>query len=120
MFTPSATRVNCPVTCSGDSPTRRALDDRAGVEGWFDAYRESVKHHRPQRGKRLPDEHFEQVADVYRAATFARQNPTRAVSDAFAAKYSTAARWVMVAREKGFLGPAPAPGLPGEKGNNHA
>jgi hypothetical protein len=56
------------------------------------------------------------VAEVYKAAVLADQPPTQAVAYAFHRPYSTAGRWVMKAREHGFLGEAPARGQPGEKG----
>jgi len=92
-----------------------ARRDRAGAEGWFDAYLSEVKPHKAQRGRRLEPAHFEQVADTYRVAVQGGAPPTQAVTDKFQVPYSTAGRWVMEARRRGFLAPAPAPGQPGEK-----
>ena len=89
--------------------------DKKGYQGWFDAYTAQAKPHKPQRGRPLEPEHFERVAEVYRAAIFARRSPTRAVSKTFDVPHSTAARWVMEARKGGHLLPAPARGQPGEK-----
>jgi len=95
-----------------------ARRDRAGSEGWFDAYLAEVKPHKAQRGRRLEPAHFEQVAEAYRVAVQGAVPPTKAVADKFDVPYSTAGRWVMEARRRGFLAPAPAPGQPGEKRDN--
>jgi hypothetical protein len=94
---------------------KMVIRDRSGIEGWFAAYQDEVKPVPPQRGKELGDEHWEKVAEVYRAALMAGKNPTQAVADTFQRPYSTAARWVLRARKAGKLGPPPAPGQPGEK-----
>jgi hypothetical protein len=98
---------------------RFAPSDKAGVGGWFEAYQAEVKPVAPRRGKELTAEHFEKVAEVYRAALFAgRRNPTQAVADSFKRPYSTAARWVWRARHDFHtLADAPAPGQSGEKGD---
>jgi hypothetical protein len=58
---------------------------------------------RAVRAQTNSDEHLREVADVYRRAD---EKPTRAVQDHFApVSYSTAARWVMHARRRGFLPP---------------
>ena len=92
--------------------------DRSGIGGWFAAYQDEVKPIPPRRGKELGEEHWEKVAEVYRAALMAGKAPTRAVAATFDRPYSTAARWVLRARKAGKLGPPPAPGQPGEKGDD--
>lgn len=99
--------------------TEFAVLDRGaqgGAHGWWDAYFAEAKPHKPQRGRRLEAEHFEKVADAYRVAVQAGIPPTQAIADTFQVPYSTAGRWVMKTRRRGFLAPAPAPGQPGERG----
>ena len=56
-----------------------------------------------QMAPRMTDEHLREVADIYSRAL---EKPTRAVHDHFApVSYSTAARWVSHARQRGFLPP---------------
>ena len=56
-----------------------------------------------QVAPRMTDEHLREVADIYSRAL---EKPTRAVHDHFApVSYSTAARWVSHARQRGFLPP---------------
>jgi hypothetical protein len=52
--------------------------------------------------QRTSDEHLREVAAVYRSNN---EKPTQAVQDAWPISYSTAARWVMQARQRGFLPP---------------
>lgn len=64
---------------------------------------EQVRLARPTDG-RTSDEHLREVAEVYKSAG---KNPTRAVAYHWPYhSYSTAARWVGEARERGFLPPA--------------
>jgi hypothetical protein len=86
--------------------------------GWLEAYKNEA--HLPQRGKRLSDAHFKRVADIYRDASATGQAPTQAIADAFPTSRSNAGRWVMEARQRGFLGEAPAPGKAGEKDKRRA
>ncbi len=69
---------------------------------------------RPEPGKRLRDEHFKQVADVYRYAIRLGRPATAAIGEAFDVSRSTAGRWVVETRRRGFLGPA-VPGRAGEQ-----
>ncbi len=66
-----------------------------------------------RRRRRLDDAHFREVAEVYRAAVKFGA-PTRAVAAHFTAGESTAGRWVVEARRRGFLGKTIA-GRPGEQ-----
>lgn len=68
-------------------------------------------------GGRLDDAHYEQVAKVYRQAVIAGDRPTEAVKHAFSVATPTAARYVMEARRRHFLGPAPGGGKSGEVDN---
>ena len=62
------------------------------------------QHQLAARAPRTSDEHLREVADVYSRTP---EKPTQAVQHHFApTSYSTAARWVMQARRRGFLPPA--------------
>lgn len=60
----------------------------------------------PGRGRRISDEFLQRVADVYRDAMAAGRPPVAAIVGELHAERSTAGRWVMLARQRGFLGPA--------------
>ena len=75
----------------------------------FDAFRKVSR----QQGKALPDEHYQQVADVYRAAVDRRQPPLRAVEERWQVSRAAAAKYVKRARELGFLGWPERRGIPG-------
>jgi hypothetical protein len=69
-----------------------------------------------RRRRRLDDSHFREVAAVYRSALrFGR--PTQAVADHFVTGKSTAGRWVVEARRRGYLGKTVA-GRAGEQDPN--
>jgi hypothetical protein len=55
---------------------------------------------------RVTDTTLKDVARVYRRAWESGEAPTRAVEKHFYKSHSTAARWVGMARERGFLGKA--------------
>jgi hypothetical protein len=59
----------------------------------------------PRRGIPLSEDHFTHVARIYRAATPSGA-PTAAVAKQMHVARSTAGRWVMQARKRGFLGAA--------------
>lgn len=52
---------------------------------------------------RITRSHLEEVAQAYSSALKTGEPPTRAVANAFVTSHSTAARWVALARETGFL-----------------
>lgn len=58
------------------------------------------------RRNRVTDEHLAEVAAVYRNAEAAGKPPAKAVEEAFFTTYSTATRWIGLARKAGILGPA--------------
>ncbi len=60
------------------------------------------------RGAAPDDDTLERVALIYRLAYAAHDNPTQAVVDYFERPRSTASRWIRMARERGYLRPAPA------------
>ena len=57
-----------------------------------------------ERGKALPDEHFQQVAAVYRAAVERRASPLKEIQAQWQVSRPAAAKYVRRARELGFLG----------------
>lgn len=59
-----------------------------------------------RRRNRITPAFLREVADVYREAYREGMPPTVAVKEHFGTTHSTAARWVMKARESGHLGPA--------------
>jgi hypothetical protein len=69
---------------------------------------------RPKRGQVVNDEFYERVAVTYRQAVAAgRKDPTKAVAETHYGSPSSAGRWVMKARELGYLGKT-ARGVAGE------
>jgi hypothetical protein len=66
-----------------------------------------------QRGKALPDEHYRQVAEVYKAAVDRRQPPLKAIESQWQVSRAGASKYVKRARELGFLGWPERRGLPG-------
>lgn len=65
-----------------------------------------------RRRNAVTDDHLRSVAVVYRRAMDGGAAPTLAVAMAFEGSHSSAARWVGMARAKGFLGPT----VPGRRG----
>jgi hypothetical protein len=73
------------------------------------------RYQREDLFKRVNDEALGLVADLYRWATMVGDPPTQTVAvHLFHGVRPTAARWVMRARQRGFLGPA-EPGRAGER-----
>ena len=70
----------------------------------------------PQRGRRRPDDHYAEVAEVYRAALRRREPPRQAVAERWGVKEAMASRYIAKARELKLLGPAPKVGVGGEVG----
>jgi len=95
-------------------------EPRAGgqhpLEDWADLYAKRLPDTPAKRSprKRLGDEHYRRVAEIYRDAF---KNPTAAVMAQMHASRSTAGRWVMEARRRGFLRPT-RPGQAGEASTN--
>ena len=96
----------------------RSIVDHTG-DGGFIVAGEDVPWHGeaprgPGRGKSMPADHLAAVAEVYRRAVASgSRSPVEEVRRAFFASRSTAGRWVMQARRRGFLDPAAGP-TPGE------
>jgi hypothetical protein len=70
-----------------------------------DTYRADVERVIPQPWRRnvLTDDFLKEVASVYRAN--ADSAPIEAIREAWPSAHSTAARWVRLARDRGFLPP---------------
>lgn len=69
---------------------------------------------RKRRRNAVTDQHLRDVVAIYRAAREQGDAPTMAVAEQLDASHSTAARWVGMARHRGFLGPA----VPGRAGGD--
>jgi hypothetical protein len=70
-------------------------------------------------GRRYAPEHWQRVANVYRAALRRKEPPTRAVAEAFGLSTSAAAKQVATARERGLLpktSKGKAAGIPARRG----
>lgn len=64
----------------------------------------------PGRGRQTPDEHLRRVAAVYREALrLAMRDPVGHVARTIPGSRSSAGRWVLQARRRGYLGPARGP-----------
>jgi hypothetical protein len=61
--------------------------------------------HVPRRGKRLDDEHYQHVAEIYLDARTRGAPPTDTVARRMYTARSNAGRWVMEARRRGHLPP---------------
>lgn len=95
----------------------RAPDHHAGFRRMvLDRMPDTSGVRRAPGPKGHPDEHFEMVAAVYRAAlTAAPRRPMSWLADQFPeVDRSTVARWLQRARDKGYLGEA-QPGRAGER-----
>lgn len=63
----------------------------------------------------LTPEHLQRVADVYRRNPDA---PRQAVAAQWGVSPDNASKWICAAREQGYLGEAPKPGVSGERGKS--
>jgi hypothetical protein len=88
---------------------RAAAAARLAGDDAFDAFRKVSR----QQGKALPDEHYQQVAEVYKGAVDRRQPPLKAVEHHWQVSRAGAAKYVKRARELGFLGWPGRRGIPG-------
>lgn len=81
-----------------------------GGEALLERLRQQVEPERaslakPRGGRDLGDDHYREVAQVYKAAVAAGDSPTKAVADHFTVSKSSAAKKVARARERDFLPP---------------
>lgn len=75
------------------------------LEEWDDLWQERPDDLAGAKRPVLNDDHYRDVADIYRQAVSQRRPPTKAVASHWVRHSSTAARWVMEARKRGHLGP---------------
>lgn len=66
-------------------------------------------------GRPYPDDFYRQVAELYAALVAAGRQPAPVIAEANGVPATTVHRWVRVARERGFLGPAAGRGRAGER-----
>lgn len=85
---------------------RTALATQAAHLATFTPPAESAPH----SGRTLSDSELKLVADIYRTAERARLPVQRTVAETLGIPLATATRRIMVARQKGFLPPAPRKG----------
>jgi len=73
---------------------------------------ESERVNWPQ-GRPRPDEHYKEVANVYRAALAWRQPPVKAIEERWVVGRAMASRYVAEARKRGYLDYPSRPGVAG-------
>ena len=79
---------------------RAAVAARMAGDDAFDAFGKVAR----ERGKAWPDEHYRQVAEVYKSAVEHREPPLQAIQEHWRVSLPAAAKYVKGARERGFLG----------------
>lgn len=79
---------------------RAAVAARMAGDDAFDAFGKVAR----ERGKAWPDEHYRQVAEVYKSAVEHREPPLQAIQEHWRVSRPAAAKYVKGARERGFLG----------------
>lgn len=73
-----------------------------------------MRRHRPGPRRRLDDDHYGEVAALYREALKIGRPPNRYIAERLVCSPNTAKGYVREARKRGFLGDAPASGAKGE------
>jgi hypothetical protein len=96
------------------SPTDEIRAQRPELLKALEAIRKQ-QHPVPNRRGRVDDEKLTRVAAVYREADKAGTPPKQAVAACENVSIPTAGRYIMIARKRGFLGPAKGPGRKGEQ-----
>ncbi|HUY45911.1 MAG TPA: hypothetical protein VMV92_09325 [Streptosporangiaceae bacterium] len=79
---------------------RAAVAARMAGDDAFGAFEKVAR----ERGKAWPDEHYRQVAEVYKSAVEHRKPPLKAIQEHWHVTRPAAAKYVKGARERGFLG----------------
>ncbi len=79
---------------------RAAVAARLAGDDVFGAFGKVAR----ERGKALPDEHYRQVAEVYKSAVERREPPLKAIQKHWHVSRPAAAKYVKGARERDFLG----------------
>jgi hypothetical protein len=88
---------------------RAAVAARLAGDDAFGAFGKVAR----ERGKAWPDEHYRQVAEVYKSAVEHREPPLKAIQERWHVTRPAAAKYVKGARERGFLGWPERAGLAG-------
>jgi hypothetical protein len=99
-------------------PLGRLIEGAIDAAAMFDRSkrRKPITRVRGRRG--YPREHFERIADEYRAATEVSPRPVKVLADRYEVPVPTMRTWLVKARrEYGLLGPA-IPGKAGEQPSN--
>jgi hypothetical protein len=79
---------------------RAAVAARMAGDDAFGAFEKVAR----ERGKAWPDEHYRQVAEVYKSAVEHRRPPLKSVQEHWHVTRPGAAKYVKGARKRGFLG----------------
>ena len=95
--------LNVPVPDEGGHLFRE-LPYPDNVEPWGWTVPEGLREGGPT------DRALQWVAHLYRYAMAVAMNPAKSVEDKLGLSHSTAARWIRLARQKGYLGPSEGPG----------
>ena len=95
------TLMNIPVE---NGHVFRELPNPDNVEPWGWTLPEGLREEGPT------DRVLQWVAHLYLHAMAVAMNPAKAVEDRLGLSHSTAARWIRLARQKGYLGPSEGPG----------
>jgi len=88
---------------------RAAVAARMAGDDAFGAFGKVAR----ERGKAWPDDHYLQVAEVYKSAVEHRKPPLKAIQQHWHVSRPAAAKYVKGARERGFLGWPERAGLAG-------
>jgi hypothetical protein len=88
---------------------RAAVAARIAGDDAFGAFAKVAR----ERGKAWPDEHYQQVAEVYKSAVEHRRHPLKDIQEQWHVSRPAAAKYVKGARERGFLGWPERAGLAG-------
>jgi len=97
------------------SPSKRGRrKEPPSLVEFSDEYRRIGNRAARKQGQAYTDDHYRRVAEIYRTALHSKDHPTKAVAVGFTVTPSTAGRYVMEARRRGFLGPT-EPGKAGER-----
>ena len=99
--------VNLLVNDPDGPPTTRELDNPDGIEPWGHAVPGGLTDGGPT------DRVLRWVAHFYRWGYAVSYGATKSVEEALKVPRSTAGRWIKLAREAGYLGPAEGPGKAG-------
>jgi hypothetical protein len=91
-----------------DGTSRPATpDEQRGTDEFWAQARQWADALAPilEKSGRYPPEHWEHVAEIYRAAARWQRNPTAVVGEHYGVSRSAAANWVSRARDRGLLPP---------------